>query len=363
MSRIVFQSAQLSVRGTEIALFDYARYNQEILGNESIIAFSESSPLNNSDVIRKFENSFPVCAYTELSALDRVISRANADLLYSIKISPKQTIESAAVPTMIHEVFPAKPAMFHGSAYAFVSEWLSQTYSNGKIPAVPHIVSLPPVNEDFRSALRIPEGATVFGCHGGRDSFDIEFAKQTVAAVLAKNKGIYFVFLNIAKFVSHERALFLPGTADLDDKIRFINTCDAMLHARKRGETFGLACAEFSVRNKPVLTYSRSGERNHIDVLGAKAQLYHGPKSLESLLLGFDRESARALQWDCYSERFSPAAVMAAFDQHFIKRALANGVGDSPDLALSLSDRATVLAHRTKIRGIKLSRSWAKHFS
>jgi uridine kinase/ribulose-5-phosphate 4-epimerase/fuculose-1-phosphate aldolase len=36
-----------------------------------------------------------------------------------------------------------------------------------------------------------------------------------------------------------------------------------MLHARKVGESFGLAPAEFSIRNKPVITYANSIERSH----------------------------------------------------------------------------------------------------
>jgi len=35
--KIAFHSGQLSLRGTEIALFDYARQNEDRLGNESVI--------------------------------------------------------------------------------------------------------------------------------------------------------------------------------------------------------------------------------------------------------------------------------------------------------------------------------------
>jgi len=74
-------------------------------------------------------------------------------------------------------------------------------------------------------------------------------------------------------------------------------------------------------------------------------------------------EKSAALQWDCYSQRFSPEAVMSAFRTHLIDRAVANGPGDSGDFSLPLADRMAVLAHRASIRGIKLSRSWARYFS
>ena len=35
--KIAFHSYQLGDRGTEICLYKYAKYNQEILGNESVI--------------------------------------------------------------------------------------------------------------------------------------------------------------------------------------------------------------------------------------------------------------------------------------------------------------------------------------
>lgn len=363
MSRIVFQTTQLSVRGTEIALYDYARYNEEILGNQSLILYDETSPLNNADVVRKFEQRFEVHGYRQGESIDGALAPLNADLLYFIKLDRYNSRLSQILPTMVHEVFPVTPDLFQGSAYAFVSGWLSRVFSNGRVPAVPHIVTLPEVDGDLRAELGIPADATVFGCHGGKECFDIPFVQRTVEEVLAARSDIWFVFMNITAFCTHPRAVFLPGTADGERKVRFIDSCDAMLHGRKRGETFGLAVAEFSLRNKPVLTYALSGERNHIEVLGDKGLLYRGPRGLRRLLLGFDREWARTQAWDCYSADFSPARVMASFDEVFIRPALANGRGNSAGLALAAADRMAILANRAGIRGIKLTRGWSALFS
>lgn len=360
MARIVFRSTQLSVRGTEIALYDYARFNESLLGNESLILFDETSPLNDPAVIRRFEQRFPVHAYRPGQDIDGALAPLNADLTYLIKLDRNNVYLSEQVPTLVHEVFPVKPALFRGSAYAFVSGWLSRTFANGRVPAVPHIVTLPDVEGDLRAELGIPADATVFGCHGGKESFDIPFVRHVVGEVLRRRDDIHFIFLNISPFLTHRRARFLPGTADVARKVRFIQTCDAMLHARSRGETFGLAVAEFSLRNKPVLTYSLSGERNHIDTLGARGLYYRGPAGLRALLLGFDREAAARRDWDCYSRDFSPEAVMPLFDRHFIQVARANGIGDSGDWTLGASDHADILAERAKIRAIKLVRGWSR---
>lgn len=76
-----------------------------------------------------------------------------------------------------------------------------------------------------------------------------------------KNK-LMFLFLGTEKFnkkvnrpEEHPQIIYLPTNSDLRYKEDYIKTCDVMLHARTVGETFGLAVAEFSVRNKPVITF------------------------------------------------------------------------------------------------------------
>lgn len=356
MKRIVFQSNQLSVRGTEIALYDYAKYNEEILGNESIIVYGEGSASNNPGVVEKFKRSFKVCGYQDFSEVDRIIEKEGADLFYAIKAGLRDGVLASAVPSMVHAVFPTAPAEFHGSSYAFVSDWLSSFCSNRKVPVVPHIVALPAVDDDMRTTLGIPASAMVFGCHGGAESFDLAFAKASVEKALVLRSDLYFLFLNIKPFLRHEHAIFLPATADVNNKVRFINSCDAMLHARKRGETFGLACAEFSIRNKPVLTYARSGERNHIDVLGDKALLYAGSRSLLELLLGLRKEDVRSKDWDCYSQLFSPERIMRRFQDVFIDAALRRGTKVESDVSLDWVDNLAIMARRADMRMIKFSR-------
>ncbi|MDP2226982.1 MAG: hypothetical protein Q8J78_05860 [Moraxellaceae bacterium] len=356
MKRIVFQSNQLSVRGTEVALYDYALYNREILGNESIVVYGKGSPSNDSAVIEKFRRQFPVHAYEDFSEVDHLIEREKADIFYAIKAGRKDGVVASGVPTMVHAVFPTFSAGFHGATYAFVSDWLSAVCSNRKAPVVPHIVSLPSIHECMRDELGIPEAAMVFGCHGGADSFDLDFARFCVLKAVEKRSNVYFVFLNIPRFVQHERVFFLPRSADIQYKVRFINTCDAMLHARKRGETFGLACAEFSARNRPVLTYSRSGERNHIDVMADKAFLYDGPRSLLRFLLELRPEDVRSGEWDCYSKVFSPERVMRRFQDVFVDGALLRGLKNDGGIALDWVDRLAIAARRVELRRIKLSR-------
>ena len=125
--------------------------------------------------------------------------------------------------------------------------------------------------------------------------------------------------MNFTPFAQHERLLFLPGNSDMSYKMRFINTADGMIHARGIGESFGLACGEFSIKNKPVMTYAMSPQRSHIEILGDKALLYKGKHDLEQLLLSFDRKLQYEQNWDAYSKDFSPQVIMPKFDSIFIK--------------------------------------------
>ena len=67
---IGFNSNQLSERGTEIALYDYAFYNQKILNNKSIIFYQKNHPANNENVVKKFEKEFEVHGYSSFDEIN-----------------------------------------------------------------------------------------------------------------------------------------------------------------------------------------------------------------------------------------------------------------------------------------------------
>jgi len=147
---------------------------------------------------------------------------------------------------------------------------------------------------DRWSDIRIPKEATVFGRHGGDDSFDIPWVQEAVVEIAKENQNIWFLFLNTRVFrgaAGISNIVFLPATADPVLKRRFLNTCDAMLHGRQRGETFGLSCLEVAILGKPVLTYADSPERAHLEILGEAAVAYKNAQHLRGLLLDRGRWS------------------------------------------------------------------------
>lgn len=347
---IAFHSNQLSIRGTEVALYDYALHNEAVLGHRSVVLYNGESPHNDAAALAKFQQRFDVQAYRTRDELDGLLTRHNADLLYAIKAGKNDGLWSRKVPTLVHAVFPTSPVQVHGASFAFISEWLSHRCANDHIPCVPHIVDLPDVEGDLRAELDIPADAKVLGCYGGAQSFDVPCAIEAVGLLLAQTTDTWFVFLNIQRFVDHPRALFLPGSSDMVRKTQFINTCDAMLHARLQGESFGLACGEFSIRNKRVITYARSKHRHHIDVLGDAGLLYSDAASLVDIVNRLDPVALRQGSWDRYSARYNPEVVMGSFDRHLIQPALRNPDRARPQLDLRWSDRLAYLRLKLSMR-------------
>jgi hypothetical protein len=316
--RVVFYTEHLSLRGTEIALYDYAKYNQELLGNESFIVINSQQPEHKNPTRGKFEKYFnKVYSLDGVKQLENFISENKIDVFYRICSGTKEPLPSNC-RTAVHVVFSHFTPF--GDKYAYVSEWLyKHSVPENQLENftfVPHMIDLSDTNDDLRKSLNIPIDAKVFGYHGGSDSFDVDFARTSVKKAL--DKGIYFVFMNIPSFAEHQNIRFLEGTSDLNYKTKFINTCDGMIHARSRGETFGISIGEFSSRNKPIITFGQSPERNHIMVLKDKALVYNNQKELDNILQSFDRKNTNNINYDCYTKLFNPQTVMKTFNEVFL---------------------------------------------
>jgi hypothetical protein len=119
--------------------------------------------------------------------------------------------------------------------------------------------------------------------------------------------------MNTHEFYKHPRIIYLDRTTDLIFKTKFINTCDAMIHARAEGETFGLSIAEFSSKNKPVITCP-SGDLEHIRILGDKALLYRSKDELLKIFNNIKNIIKNNDDWNAYKQ-YTPENVMRLFNE------------------------------------------------
>ncbi len=329
-SKVGFFLRHLSIRGTEVATYDYADCNEKILGNESyifyvnIISVTQGAIDYPTSVSKKFQDRFGKRFYecANFEEVESIILKEQIDVLYNLKAGMRDEHVSRVCKNAVHAVF--LPFEIHGDTFATISDWMSeQAWRSGtpNVPFVPHMVRLEDISESLHEELGISRGAVVFGRHGGYTTFCIEFAQETVTEMAQTHPDWYFVFLNTQPFCQLPNVIFLEGTVDMIYKTKFINTCDAMIHGRTGGESFGLACAEFSIKNKPVITYLGGGDQAHIAMLGDKGLYYRNKEELKSIIeyCGSNIDEIRQSHWDAYSERYDPETVMEQFDAVFLK--------------------------------------------
>lgn len=278
--KIILHDNSLSLRGTSVALYDYAFFLKQLYGHECIIAHDKTHHTNDTKAIQKFKQEFEVFGYTKFTDINKFIQDNQADVFYGIKAGEHDGKIPFNIKTCVHAVFPCNVNQAHGDIYAYVSKWLSEHCSDNAIPYVPHMVNLPNTEENFRERLNISSDCIVLGRYGGLETFDIPFVHSVVAETANTISNIRFLFCNTYKFIDHPNVIFANSTSSLLEKTKFINTCDALLHARHRGETFGLTIAEFMSKGKPVFTYSGSDEKNHYSLLDNQGILYDNSEDL-----------------------------------------------------------------------------------
>jgi hypothetical protein len=336
--KIAFHCNQLSLRGTEVAIYDYAHFNEKLLGNTSIILTPSTSNGHHPLVIEKFKKRFPVYFYETESDLEKILQCENAQLFYSIRAGFQQNPMPRNIKIAIHAVFQFFEP--HGDVYAYISEWLSKKMSNNKYPFVPHMINLAESDLDLREELNIADDAVVIGRHGGLETFDLEFVNRTVYSFARNNPDKYFIFLNTNNFIKDIRKfyrpkefnwlgtvfypqrefpnlIFIEGTDDSIFKRKFINSCDCMLHARKQGESFGLAVGEFSFLGKPVITCNkkRITDTAHFELLGDNAFYYSSSTQLKRILNSITHPAPKLVTRYAH---FNPENVMKKFSEVFL---------------------------------------------
>lgn len=310
--RIGFYTNQLGLRGSDQFCFDLAHYSETLLGHTSVIITPEAPITYSRDVtedsVARFHNRFQV---VPANGLEQTACSLKLDAIIISKWGLNDGLVTIEVPCIVHAIFECRQP--HGHVYASISDFMVRK-CGARCPVLPFIAQLPSV-QDLRAKLGIPPDALVFGRHGGYEQFDVEYVREAVRLSAAKHHQVYFLFLNTKPFMKDvANVKFLSGTACLEDRASFVHTADVMIHGRSDGETFGLACGEFSVANKPIIT-TTCGDLAHIDILGAQClictELGHVVEAIETCIqLG--RSALKTERWDMYG-KYTPQHVTEIF--------------------------------------------------
>lgn len=324
--KIGIHSHQFDGRGTGKVPYDYAMGLQNLLGHEVVMI---TSALSANEGLSRLSSKFKTFVYDKkiginpapevTEAIERIIDVEKIEFLHMIKAGNNDFITPKNCKTGIHCVFDMRHK--HGDVYAGVSNYLAKKYNQADY--VPHIIRNVIPNENFRDKYNIPKDALVFGRHGGMEKFNLPFVHHSISEILKFRSDIWFVFLSTEKFMVHERVIFIPWVSTEQDTFNFIHGCDAMIHARLDGETFGLACGEFSAANKPILTWSGKGyehyDKAHIEQLQGRALIYNDQYDLFEYFKQLSREYIIDNDWDTYTDIFSEKSVIEIYKNTFLK--------------------------------------------
>jgi glycosyltransferase involved in cell wall biosynthesis len=327
---IAFFVRHFTERGTEVAIYDYAKYNEEVLNNKSyIICFTEKKQKETGFPTErtsydKFNKRFTIIEICDIGEMDYVIDRYNLQFFYTLTHGGPNDIyifENKAIwgncKTIKHCVFDSSCP--ESDFCIGISNFLN-TKCNTTIPIIPHIVELPTCDDNLRSEINIPQDAIVLGRHGGFMEFNIKEVHQAIIEFLnlPSSENVWFLFLNTQEFYKHPRIIYLDRTRDEKYKEKMVNTCNVMIHARNHGEMFGLSIAEFSIKNKPVITCP-IGDLGHIEILGDKAILYRSKEDLLDIFNNIKNIIKNKDDWNAYRQ-YTPENVMQLFNELVFSR-------------------------------------------
>jgi protein tyrosine phosphatase (PTP) superfamily phosphohydrolase (DUF442 family) len=323
--RIGFLVNQITIRGDCVNLYDYAHYNETILGNESIIIsrpYEEMIRLQSrfcdQDTYKKFADRFKLEYYIHPVHIQGIVERNKIDVLFIEKAgSSTDGLVFDFCKTIIHAVFTTKEP--HGTLYSSISDSLNKICETS-VPVLPYMVRVYDTQETLHEELQIPKDALVFGSYGGKECYSLEYVKQAVRDIVnsGQHPNIYFIYMYHDPFMaSHPNVRFLPGSTDMKRKRMFINTCDAMLYAREGGETFGLATGEFSLCDKPVIARSKEHSCAHIDILGSDLIGHSSYEEVYKIITNWDTYKKDVSQ-NGY-KHYTPECVMEIFKEALAK--------------------------------------------
>ena len=341
--RMLFHSSELGWRGVPVSTYSYAEAFERVVGGQAFIS-SFKYPPEDSGSAPKFEARFggrtlylrqPAQAGVEAVTADlhsylvtngiRALytqqngapARPGGDMQVQVVLSPKPN--GAAM--LVHAVFDGTAPMPFYRAYTTISEVIP--HDPAITPTVHYIAYM---NESHADApglwdeLRIPSDATVICRHGGYDTFDMQYVRSAVCAHARANPSTYFVLQNTKPECEGgiPNIIHLGPNADLYYKRRFLNSCNACIHGRSEGETFGLAVAECSLAGLPVFIHAnaRTDANFHVKTLGSEGLLYGDDEaSVLQQLRAFNATAAKAKAevYKSLYEPFSPVPMMLEF--------------------------------------------------
>ena len=127
MKRVVFFVNQLCGRGTTDMIYNYAKYNEVLLGNKSII-MTLTTPFHdhkhNQESIKTIQDELEVVYVDGYDKIDTL--KYNTDIFYVLKHGYNDGVVMSDVKNLIHSVFPSNDP--HGNEYFYISKYCADMF-------------------------------------------------------------------------------------------------------------------------------------------------------------------------------------------------------------------------------------------
>lgn len=126
--RLLLKTNTLNFRGTTVAIEDYAKYNERILGNESIICYRTDIPYqpdmgNETIVIDRLKRfGYHLEEYQE-DTFNDLMNRVKPDVVYQLTSGSDADMVNVDCKSVVHSVFQSVSP----NITAYISDWLSDT--------------------------------------------------------------------------------------------------------------------------------------------------------------------------------------------------------------------------------------------
>lgn len=284
----------LNERGVTTSIETYAQILTG-MGHIVSIAFRSDNPSNVPEVVERIGQQFELLPYQRFSKVQN--SQHNFDLAYFQKSGARDD-NCLKIPSVIHVVFQEYDP--HGQSYIYISKWLANQMKseirspknvyrglrariNGcsnalKFDYLP-LSSNVDLLDDSRDRNRF-----VLLRYGGNDSFDIPWVQNELINFVQTHPNAIAFMVNTNQFVDHERIRFLPKFTNATERNHLLSSCDVFLHARYRGESFGLAVVEAMQAGKPILSWSGGIDSHHVELLSGSGCLFSNRQELSEKL-------------------------------------------------------------------------------
>lgn len=334
--KVGFCLPKFTLRGADYVLWALAYFcDGHALAHESYIFVYDDAidsyqedihePENREEAARRFDyfKEKGYLIFTTKDGLEASMNMHHIDVCYMYLAGFENERDSIpkTIPCITHCIFSGMVKL--GNVHTVISSSVPHIPSSDT-RVLPNMLVVMNHEENLRKTLNIPHDAVVFGRYGALHTFSIPWVKETVVRYAKEHPEVWFLFMNTQPF-SDMRELsnivYIRGSSELGLKRAFINTCDAMLHARIDGETFGCAVGEFAVCEKPIITspclhrafgYPADG---HLDILGDRAVVYQNPDMLWAWLEAFTKKEVIVNMKDNPYFAFVPDKVMPLFEQ------------------------------------------------